>query len=73
MKLVASVVHEFIEDVRICFIHLAVSNCDSQCEGSTAGRYRFGPGHIQLRDLILLELRRVSPGSFQPVLGIRHY
>lgn len=35
------------------------------------GLYRFGPNHIKLEDLVLLELRPVSPASFQPVLCIR--
>lgn len=34
------------------------------------GALRFGQGHIQLENLVLLELHRVSPGSFQPVLAV---
>ena len=33
--------------------------------------WRFGPGHIELQDLYLVELRQVSQASFQPVLAIR--
>jgi len=32
--------------------------------------WRIGPGHIELKDLYLLELRHVAIGCFQPILGI---
>lgn len=34
------------------------------------GELRFGPGHITLEQLYLVELRQVSSASFQPILAI---
>ncbi|KAI0344858.1 hypothetical protein BDW22DRAFT_1355025 [Trametopsis cervina] len=34
------------------------------------GEWRVGPGHIELKDLYLIELRHVASGCFQPILGV---
>ena len=52
------------------------NSCAAHVYGKVGGQdvdgpYRFGDGGITFEDLVLLELRRVSVASFQPVLGIR--
>ncbi|GJE86967.1 hypothetical protein PsYK624_030500 [Phanerochaete sordida] len=52
-ELVALAVNDFINDVT--------------GQAPQGGR-RFGPGYLQLEDLVLVELVPVSPASYQPVL-----
>lgn len=53
--LVATAVRDFIRD----------ASMREPTEG-----YMFGPGHIELEDIVLVELTPVSPASYQPVLHI---
>ena len=77
VQIVRDVVRAFINEVRdvtvrSIFLDLEYGPLSFQVKGQAPDgvAFRFGPGFIELEHLVLLELRRVSVGSFQPILAV---